>query len=551
MNDQTPVQVMAQAALELKKRKKTAKTAAPTGYGYFQKRYENDRAGFARDCIRWDDNESAAPYQIEILGLLDKHQRVAVRGAHGLGKSTLAAWCVLHFALTCDRRSGDWKAITTASAWRQLTEYLWPEIHKWSRKLRWDIIGREPFTKDELLGLRLNMDTGRAFAVASNEAQKVEGAHAQSLMYVFDEAKIIPISIWDSIEGAFSNAGNKDGVVVKALAISTPGFPSGRFYDIHQKREGTEDWVTRHVTLKEIIAAGRIDPAWVEQRKKLWGENSAIFKNKVMGEFATDNEASIIPLEWVDAAVLRWKVWQHELRDQLEALFGVELSKVPRFEAGKAMKELLGTPTVMALDFSDGGDPGVIGVRYGMKVDHLEYMENMDSMSQVGRVVQVHSVLKPKRTIGDADGMGSSIIGRMRESNIDIHGFHAQGTVKELTDRSGELRFKNLRAAALWNLRELLDPSNGFEVMLPDDDKLKGDLTAPRRKETESTGKIQVEAKPEIRSRLGRSTDAGDNISMLFSDLIPKIEDEGESKPKYSVTMALLRAAASTTGIRR
>ena len=44
------------------------------------------------------------------------------------GKTTIAAWLILWFAPTRDGnpKYEDWKIPTTASAWRQLTKFLWP-----------------------------------------------------------------------------------------------------------------------------------------------------------------------------------------------------------------------------------------------------------------------------------------------------------------------------------------------------------------------------------------------------------------------------------------
>jgi hypothetical protein len=53
-------------------------------------------------------------------------------------------------------------------------------------------------------------------------------------------------------------------------------------------------------------------------------------------------------------------------------------------------------------------------------------------------------------------------------------------------------------------------------VALPDDDELIGDLCAPRWW-LNSTGRLQIEGKDEIRKRLGRSPDAGDAVVMAFS----------------------------------
>ncbi len=73
------------------------------------------------------------------------------------------------------------------------------------------------------------------------------------------------------------------------------------------------------------------------------------------------------------------------------------------------------------------------------------------------------------------------------------------------------MQFLNLRAAAWWHLREQLDPAYGATLALPEDDELTADLIAPHYAMT-CAGKLQVESKDEIRSRLGRSTDRGDAV---------------------------------------
>ena len=109
-------------------------------------RYYDDPLGFAADCIDWRGGGLTA-YQQEIIGELTARKREAVRGPHGLGKSLIAAITLLWFALTSDAAGVDWKVITTAGSWRQLTAYLWPEIHKWSGRVRWDRVRDAPFSR--------------------------------------------------------------------------------------------------------------------------------------------------------------------------------------------------------------------------------------------------------------------------------------------------------------------------------------------------------------------------------------------------------------------
>src|SRR5690242_6849411 len=85
--------------------------------------YYDDPVGFARDCIDWRGGAGLADYQNRTLERLVTRRRVCRRGPHGLGKTTVEAIACLWFALTHDATPdrGDWKVVTTASAWRQLT----------------------------------------------------------------------------------------------------------------------------------------------------------------------------------------------------------------------------------------------------------------------------------------------------------------------------------------------------------------------------------------------------------------------------------------------
>ena len=466
-----------------------AEAVAPVesgAYEQFQQTYWNDRAAFVSDCIKWRDGEGPAPYQIEILDDLSTHHRMAVRGPHGLGKTALESWVILHFALTRDGR--DWKIPTTASAWRQLIRYLWPEIHKWSRRLDWQRIGRPPFARGELLGLSLKLTTGEAFAVASDTAELIEGAHADHLLYAFDESKTIPGETFDAAEGAFANAGNDTNAEAYAFAVSTPGEPQGRFYDIHARKPGYEDWHVRHVTLADTVNAGRVSAEWAEQRKRQWGEESAVYQNRVEGEFASSEEDGVIPLAWIERANERWHVWK---------------------ELGET-----GDLTAVGVDVAySGSDKTVFALRYGSAIDRLRYTSKEDTMQTAGRVEGILSAQGGKAVV-DVIGIGAGVVDRLREMKRRVVPFNASERT-ERHDRSRELGFVNKRSAAWWNLRELLDPNYEEEIALPPDDTLTGDLTAPHWA-VMSGGKIQVEAKPKIRERIGRSTDAGDAVVMAF-----------------------------------
>lgn len=449
--------------------------------------YRHDPVAFVHDLVIWPAGEGPAAYQDEILGELPGRKRVSVRGPHGLGKTALKAWAVLWFALTRDGE--DWKTPTTASAWYQLTHYLWPEVHKWSRRLDWAKIGRPPFVESrELLDLSLKLATGEAFAIASSESARIEGAHADHLLYVLDEAKTIPPDTFDAVEGAFSSPGE-----ALAFMASTPGEPQGRFYDVQSRRAGTEDWWVRHVTADEALAAGRQDPTWREQRAKQWGVNSAIFQNRADGEFASSDADGVIPLSWVEAANRRWSEWS---------------------EAGAVVPATL---SALGVDVARSGeDRTVMALRFGDLVAEVRASAGDTTDVTAGLAEAIVEVRGGKAvpSVVDVIGIGAGVVDQMRADGYRVVAFNAsEGTDRK--DRSGELGFVNCRSAAWWHLRELLDPANGSQVALPPDDFLTGDLTAPHWRVV-GKGLIQVESKDEIRKRLGRSTDHGDGVVQAF-----------------------------------
>jgi hypothetical protein len=475
-----PVEIRAKAAVA-RRRRLQALDGTLDYRSAHQQKYWADPAGWARNCITWLPSESLAGYQGEIMAALPIEKRVSARAPHGAGKSSLAALIVLWFADTRDGK--DWKVVTTASAWRQLIKYLWPEIHKWARRLRWDVIGRRPYqVSKELYGQSLKGMTGEAFAVASDNSDLIEGAHADHLLYLFDESKSIPADTWDSAEGAFATG------QCFFLSISTPGEPSGRFYDIQSRKPGYLDWWCRHVTLEEAIDAGRIDKKWADARLVQWGEDSAVYQNRVAGNFASSEEDGIIPLKDVERAIERWY-----LREDSQEW---------------------GDLTRISVDVGRGGDPTVVARRHDWAIKSFDATTERTIMPVTGRVKGILDENPHAEAVIDVIGIGAGVVDRLREFEKlsgRVVAFTAAGKTTA-KDKSNELGFSNNRAWAWWTVRELLQDDL---IDLPDNDEMIGELTAPKY-QVMSGGRIQVEGKEDIKKRIGRSTNYADTVVQAF-----------------------------------
>ena len=208
------------------------------------KRYRIDPIAFAHEVLHMQ----LAPYQERVLTALCTKKRVAFRGPRGAGKSTIAAAAILWFLAVFE----ECKIPTTTSAWRQLIEFLWPEIHKWASQAEWWRVGLVVRPNKELMSLRIELTKNRvAFAMSSNNEARIEGVHSEAVLFVFDESKIIPEGLWDSAEGALGTSDDSYW-----LALSTPGDSVGRFFDLFTKRDRYSNWDIVVATLEECIAAG-------------------------------------------------------------------------------------------------------------------------------------------------------------------------------------------------------------------------------------------------------------------------------------------------------
>jgi hypothetical protein len=175
-----------------------------------------------------------------------------------------------------------------------------------------------------------------------------------------------------------------------------------------------------------------------------------------------------------------------------------------------------------------GTDKSAIALCYNdLFIDTIKYFNIDDTMELSGKVVNIAKQHEDSVVIIDVIGLGAGVFDRVREVRNDDPGLTFEvvpfnsGEKTDAKDKSGEVGFVNKRAASWWMLREMLDPNSGDNIALPPDDQLLGELVTPKWKEA-SNGRIQVEAKEDIRKRLdGRSTDAADAVIMsLVSERI-------------------------------
>ena len=201
-----------------------------------------------------------------------------------------------------------------------------------------------------------------------------------------------------------------------------------------------------------------------------------------------DDLWQVIPTAWVEAAQARWK-----------------------------RPDKLAPMDSLGVDVARGGrDNTIIACRHGMWFD--EALVYPGSATPNGPTVAGLTIAAKRDDAVvhiDVIGVGSAPYDFLNKAGQQVVGVNvAEAAVG--TDKSGRLRFKNLRSELWWRMREALDPTNNTGIALPPDPALLADLCAPTWELSGST--IYVASREQIMEKIGRSPDYGSAYVLALLD---------------------------------
>jgi len=169
-----------------------------------------------------------------------------------------------------------------------------------------------------------------------------------------------------------------------------------------------------------------------------------------------------------------------------------------------------------------GADNTVIAVRQGRDIVTLKRYKGDDTMTVVGYVIEAIDEYKPALVVIDEGGLGYGILDRLNEQRYKVRGVNFGWKAKN------PVMWGNKRAELWGALRDWLRTAS-----VTADKALKADLTGVRAK-PDSTGKIFLESKKEMKARGLASPDAADAIAVTFAFPI-RTDTEYANVPQVSV----------------
>jgi phage terminase large subunit len=433
------------------------------------------------------------PWQAEALRTISEHDRLSIRAGHGVGKTTFIAWVVLWFAMT----RFPFKIPITANSQDQLRDVVWPELRKWHARLP------EPLRAEiEISAERLHLKSApQAFAVArtasKDNPEALQGFHEDNLLFVIEEASGIDDIVFEVAQGALSTPG------AKVVMCANPTRTSGYFHDTHHGLR--HRWRTMRVNSEDVPRArGHIEDIIAK-----YGKESNTYRVRVLGEFPDTEDDAVIPLVLCEAAVARMV--------QPTAFRPVWGLDVARF----------------------GDDQTALCKRQGNTVlEPLKCWRGKDTMQTAGLIVdewrQTDERDRPSAILVDVIGLGAGVVDRLRELGLPCRGINV-GEAASASDR-----YMRLRDEAWFKAREWLMAG---DCKLPDDQALIAELTAPHYR-IESSGKIKVESKDDLKKRGLNSPDLADAFILTLLGGLDRVPDE--QIDRYRKTLYRRRGGSSS-----
>lgn len=405
-------------------------------------------------------------WQEQVLKAIPTNDRISIRSGHGVGKGAFISWIVLWALLTHD----DVKIPIAANSQNQLRDNNWPEISKWHKRLPGPLQDQVEIQKERVF---IKVASESAFAVArtasKNNPEALQGLRGTNTFYIIDEASGISDIVFEVAQGSLSSPG------AKAILLGNPTRASGFFYDTHHKLRGR--WKTFVVNSEDVPRA----TGHIEDIIAAYGKGSNRYRVRVLGEFPTADDQTVIPLELMTAARFRDIVTPN-----VYPVWGLDVARY-------------------------GDDSTALCKRKANRLlEPIKEWHQKDTMQVAGLIKaeyeKTHPDERPIEILIDVIGLGAGVVDRLNELGLPVTGINVGESP------AAEDRYMRLRDEIWFKGREWFQ---GRDVIF-DDEATVAELCQPTY-DFHSNGRIVVESKKDMKKRGVRSPNRADAFLLTLA----------------------------------
>lgn len=417
----------------------------------FLAKYRDDPVAMVREVL---DAEPDADQQAIMRCVARGDRRISIRSGHRVGKTTTLAWLTVWHALTRYRQ----KTICTSATSTQLFEALASETKSCFKRL--------PVALQELFEIQVDQirlksapdDSFVSYVVSKAETpEALAGKHSDHVLIICDEASGIPEPVFEAAVG--SMAAHNACTILAGNPIRT----SGLFFDTHNKPEVMPMWTRFHIS---CVGNPRISTDFFRDVESRYGLDSNEYRVRVLGEFPTGDEDTVIPFHLVEASLKRDVQPLH-----VKPIWGVDPARFGNDATGLCKR------------------------RGNSLVEKTDIRKGYDMMQVVGWVKAQWDAAsdydRPTEILVDSIGVGAGVCDRLAELGLPARGINVSESAA-MTEM-----YVNLRTELWFKGRDFFAAK---DCNLKGDDLLAAELVRPRFKYT-SNGKRQAESKDDMKKR--------------------------------------------------
>lgn len=374
---------------------------------YLVSRFSNDSIGFFYDVLNF---ERLDDWQIQFLKSTQADgkggKKVARASCHSSGKTLIGSGISIH-RICCLPES---RTLITSATESQLKSAFGGTISTVINRSiisEWFDVLAESVTLKQVDGSWIKLQPWNV-----NKPESFAGIHCMSPALIADEASAIDPKIFDSWAGNMMHPNSLE------LLLGNPLHRRGRLFDAFNKSKDYYDHA--HISAYD---SSFISSNWINEMKDIYGEESDVFRVRVLGQFPETDSDVFINEKILMSSVNRY----------------VEIDK--------------NEPIVGGLDVGQFRDASVLVIRQGKKILEIIKWKTRDTMILAQEVYHAIQTWNIQVVCIDGNGVGSGVADRLNQLCPDkVYRF----TFANL-GLDSDKKYSNTRARAWGRAKEWLE----------------------------------------------------------------------------------------------
>ena len=395
--------------------------------------YQTDPHAWLSDVLgkRWYSKQE------EIVDSFMSSTRTAVKSANGCGKSAVVADLITWIVATGE--PSETLCIVSAPTLSQIEKVIFAYL-KVNKGLAPELPGRIT----ETLAWKLDGEHGSEFLVFGKRpsdqdiVSSFQGTRKRNTFVFLDEAGGLPTDMFTAAEAVATGAGSR------ILAIGNPDRRGTEFHRIFTDPKLSQDWSLHTISAfdlptftGEVVYAGEDQQAnllagltsvdWVNHKKRAWGEDSARYKSKVLGEFPDEADNTFFSQTIID------KAYETDIEDD------------------EAVRPILGLDVARF-----GSDENVLYMNRGGRVRLVDKWSKVDLIETARKVHEVAQAHMARIVNVDVNGVGGGVVDALIRLDEFRDAVYDVGAINGSHASPDSARWTNARAWHYDTFRELL-----------------------------------------------------------------------------------------------